>query len=211
MSWGQLARDPIGFIRAKLKTARLRKDPVAYLRYRGAVIGEHVFIDKNVEVEQRASFLLEVGDYVGIGENCRIILHDSSTWSHCDLPTKFGKVILRERVYVGVSSIILCGVEVGAGTIIGAGSLVTKSLPAGVVAAGVPAKVLCTVEDYKGRMKDQMDSNDPLHYWITPVNRQAIADLRARVDRERREGGIPDHAAEAAAISEQVGGTPIRT
>ncbi|MEQ8763439.1 MAG: acyltransferase [Planctomycetota bacterium] len=202
MSWARLLRHPIRFTREKLDIAKRRKDPVELLRYRGAVVGRNVFIDKNVEIEQRASFLLEIGDGVGIGENCRIILHDSSTWSHCDLPTKFGKVVLRDRVYVGVSSIILCGVEVGAGTVIGAGSLVTKSLPAGVVAAGVPCKVLDTIENYSARMREVYEADDdPLVYWVKPVTRDTIRELRDRVERERREGAVPERFAESDAIS----------
>lgn len=45
------------------------------------------------------------------------------------------------------------GVTIGDGVLIAAGSVVTKSIPAGVVVAGNPARILCTVEDYYERNK----------------------------------------------------------
>lgn len=49
--------------------------------------------------------------------------------------------IIEENVWIGTRSIILKGVRIGAGSIIGAGSVVVKSIPSGVIACGVPAKV----------------------------------------------------------------------
>ncbi len=50
--------------------------------------------------------------------------------------------------------ILLPGVELGDRTIVGAGSVVTKSFPEGnVVLGGNPAKVLCTVDDFREKKK----------------------------------------------------------
>lgn len=51
-------------------------------------------------------------------------------------------VVLRKGCWIGANAIILPGVEIGENTVIGAGSIVTKSFPKGVVAAGNPAKVI---------------------------------------------------------------------
>ncbi|MNY53082.1 Maltose O-acetyltransferase [compost metagenome] len=48
-------------------------------------------------------------------------------------------VILRNGCWIGANVIILPGVEIGENTVVGAGSIVTKSFPAGVVIAGNPA------------------------------------------------------------------------
>jgi acetyltransferase-like isoleucine patch superfamily enzyme len=51
-------------------------------------------------------------------------------------------VTLKKGCWIGANSILLPGVTVGINSVIGAGSIVTKSIPDGVVAAGIPAKVI---------------------------------------------------------------------
>jgi len=51
-------------------------------------------------------------------------------------------VTLADNVWLGAGAIVCPGVTVGADTVVGAGAVVTRDLPAGVVAAGVPARVL---------------------------------------------------------------------
>jgi acetyltransferase-like isoleucine patch superfamily enzyme len=51
-------------------------------------------------------------------------------------------VILKKGCWIGANAVLLPGVTVGENTVIGAGSIVTKSIPANVVAAGNPAKVI---------------------------------------------------------------------
>lgn len=85
-----------------------------------------------------------VGDYTMIGPNVTI-----ATAGHPILP------VLRERVYqynlpvrigrncwIGAGAILLPGITIGENTVVGAGSVVTKDLPANVVAAGNPCRVL---------------------------------------------------------------------
>lgn len=61
-----------------------------------------------------------------------------------------------ENSFVGANSIIMPGVHIGKSCVIGAGSVVTKDIPDGVVAAGVPAKVICTTEAYAEKCLAQM-------------------------------------------------------
>lgn len=51
-------------------------------------------------------------------------------------------VIIGEDVWIGCNCVIMKGVKIGNGSIIGAGSVVTKDIPAGVMAAGNPAKII---------------------------------------------------------------------
>lgn len=51
-------------------------------------------------------------------------------------------VTLEENVWIGANAVVCGGVTIGKGSVIGAGSVVTRDIPAGVVAAGVPCRVL---------------------------------------------------------------------
>jgi acetyltransferase-like isoleucine patch superfamily enzyme len=51
-------------------------------------------------------------------------------------------IVVEDDVFIGARSIVLKGVRIGAGTVVGAGSVVTRSIPAGVIAGGNPCRVL---------------------------------------------------------------------
>ncbi len=55
-------------------------------------------------------------------------------------------VILKRGCWIGANSIILPGVTIGENSVIGAGSIVTKSIPSSVVVAGNPAKIIKSIE-----------------------------------------------------------------
>jgi acetyltransferase-like isoleucine patch superfamily enzyme len=50
--------------------------------------------------------------------------------------------VIKKGASIGSNATILCGVTVGEGAIVGAGSVVTKDVPPGVIAAGNPARVM---------------------------------------------------------------------
>ncbi|MBL4715560.1 MAG: N-acetyltransferase [Bacteroidia bacterium] len=59
---------------------------------------------------------------------------------------KVVETIVEEGASIGTSATILCGVRIGANAIVGAGSVVTKDVPANTIVAGNPAKVHKTIE-----------------------------------------------------------------
>jgi UDP-2-acetamido-3-amino-2,3-dideoxy-glucuronate N-acetyltransferase len=59
-----------------------------------------------------------------------------------DQDWKVVPTIVRRGASIGSGSTILCGVEIGEGAIVGAGSVVTRNVPARTIAAGNPARVL---------------------------------------------------------------------
>lgn len=65
----------------------------------------------------------------------------------------FGKVKIGNYVYIGTNALIMPGVTIGDNSLIGAGSVVTKSVPPRMVVAGNPAKVICTIDEYYERNK----------------------------------------------------------
>ncbi len=112
---------------------------------RGAtlVIGNGTYLNRNT--------LVHVGESVQIGKDCKIswdvVIMDND--GHRLAGKKDSEpVIIEDGVWIGCRSIILKGVHIGQGAVIAAGSVVTKSVPAGAVAGGVPAKILRQVEEY---------------------------------------------------------------
>ncbi len=65
----------------------------------------------------------------------------------------FGKIVVGDYVYIGSNALIMPGVTIGNNVLVAAGSVVTKSVPSGMVVAGNPARIVCSVEEYYERNK----------------------------------------------------------
>ena len=104
---------------------------------RNVKISTHTFICEGVTIE----------DDVFVGHNVSFI-HDkfprSTVDGHLqtDADWKCVSTLVKRGASIGTSATILCGVTIGENTIIGAGSVVTKDVPANTVVAGVPARIL---------------------------------------------------------------------
>lgn len=98
-----------------------------------------------------ASNSIIIGNHVMIGSGAVISDSDSHPIKISDrnIPakTKTAPIIIDDYVFIGARSIILKGVHIGKGTVIGAGSVVTKNLPANVIAAGNPCKIIKEIEN----------------------------------------------------------------
>lgn len=126
-----------------------------YLKSRGAKIGDNTRIFS--EIGGAEPFLIEIKDDCVIATGVQMITHDNAIGMYMgDKATDiFGKIIIGQHSFIGSNSLILPGVELGRNTIVGAGSVVTKSFKEGnVVIAGNPAKVVTTTERYVDKNKD---------------------------------------------------------
>ena len=106
-------------------------------------IGEHVFIGKNFTCEVD----LRVGSEVMISSNVSIVgndhPHDDPLLSVYFAPRVDNSVVeIGSDVLVGFGVIIVGSVKIGDGCVVGAGSVVTRSLEANMICAGVPAKAI---------------------------------------------------------------------
>ncbi|WP_156573214.1 acyltransferase [Bacillus luti] len=120
---------------------------------------------KDCEVFMKVSFgsepyLIELGNNVRITHGVKFITHDGGIHVLRNLGLAenravYGKICVGNNTFIGNNAIILPGVKIGDNCIIGAGSVVTRSIPSNSVVAGVPAKVLRTIQEY-------YDKNEPI-------------------------------------------------
>jgi UDP-2-acetamido-3-amino-2,3-dideoxy-glucuronate N-acetyltransferase len=105
-------------------------------------VSSHTFICEGVTIEDEA--------FIGHGVTFTNDLYPRATTPsgvlQGDADWKVIPTVVRRGASIGSGSTILCGIEIGEGAIVGAGSVVTKDVPAGMIVAGNPAKVLRPIE-----------------------------------------------------------------
>lgn len=135
--------------KAKLERARLERR-WASLRALGMHIGHGVNLPASTWIDTSSCFAISIGDWCGFGEQCLILSHDAQMDEFLDVGL-IAKVVIHESCHFGSRTVILPGVEVGPRTVVGANSVVAKSLPPDTVCAGAPAKVICGLDEYLER------------------------------------------------------------
>lgn len=131
-----------------LSPLNYRKIRPVLWRWMGAKVGKDCFIGYEVWVDMTNTHLIEMEDHVHIANRCLLLCHqrDLSDYHIGDDYAKLSynkrKIILKKGCLIGMNSMIMPGVTVGEGAIVGAGSLVTKDIPAWTIATGRPAKVV---------------------------------------------------------------------
>ncbi len=145
------------FISAPFHSAGTRY--IKYLRRKGVKVGKGViFRDAaSATIDLTRPSLITIGDNVDINVNFTIMTHDFVSGvflNHFkDMVNSSGAVTLGNNIYIGRDVTILKGVSVGDNCVIGLGSIVTSDIPAGSVAVGAPARVVCSIEEYYARRK----------------------------------------------------------
>lgn len=124
-----------------------REIPTEILIKRGMKVGSNFNRQQGVYLDPSHCFLITIGNNVTMSIRVIILAHDASTKKMIGY-TKIGKVSIGDNVFIGAGATILPNVSIGDNSIIGAGSLISHDVPSGVVVAGNPAKVICSVEDF---------------------------------------------------------------
>lgn len=122
---------------------------------RGLHIGRDVNIMDGVFIDPTHCYLISLGDNCTLATNTRLIAHDASAKKHIGY-TKIGKIRIENNCFLGDSAIILPGVTIGENSIIGAGSIVTKDIPAGSIAVGNPCRKIDTIENFTQKRTNEL-------------------------------------------------------
>ncbi len=96
-------------------------------------------------------YLITIGNHCQITAGVHIQTHGGAHILRDEFPEfdVFGKVTIGDWVYLGNNAQVMPGVTIGNHVLVAAGSIVTKSVPANVVVGGNPAKIICSIEEYK--------------------------------------------------------------
>jgi len=147
----------IGFIlRAAVYSKVLKKAPLSFSRrsiikwYRNIRITApgKMEVGLGTSIERGNFFMSEGGVTIGrdvlLAPYCRLITHQH-TFRELDKPIydqemEYGSIIIEDWAWIGAGTIVLPGIHIGKGAIVGAGSVVTRSVPAFEIWAGNPAK-----------------------------------------------------------------------
>jgi acetyltransferase-like isoleucine patch superfamily enzyme len=149
-------------------------------------LGNHVHIMTLPEAPVRLSVFegmgsISVGDFslinpgvrvtsaegITIGRSCMLAMHCSvsdadwhDTKHRIFAPGNTAKVILEDNVWLGEGVRVLKGVTIGENTVVGTGSVVTRSLPANVIAAGNPAREIKPLESAERTTREALFTMD---------------------------------------------------
>lgn len=139
-------------MRIKYLLNKLFTKPIPFARKLGVTVGESCKFNGHPSFGSEP-YLITIGNHVELSGRIEFITHDGATWVFREKERykdviKYGKITIGDNCFIGAQTMILPGVTIGKDSIIGAGSLVTKDVPSGVVVAGRPAKYICTTEEY---------------------------------------------------------------
>jgi acetyltransferase-like isoleucine patch superfamily enzyme len=133
-----------------LDTLHRNFNMVSFCRSSGMKVGIGTRISSAVNIGSEP-YLTEIGDHCEITTEVALINHDGGVWVFREKHPQWdlmGKIIIEDNVYIGYGAMILPNVRIGRNSVIGARSVVTKDIPSGSVAVGVPAKVIKTTDEY---------------------------------------------------------------
>lgn len=133
----------------------IKRDPVAYARRIGVTIGANCklgAIDRGTFGTE--PYLVSIGRHVEITLGVRFITHDGAVWVfRHERPglDVIAPISIGDNVFIGMNSLLLAGTTIGNNVVVAAGAVVTGRIPDNSVVGGVPAKFICSLDDFRAR------------------------------------------------------------
>lgn len=114
-------------------------------------VGQHVYIDHDVHVGDRCKIQNGANIFAGVTLGDEVFIGPSVTFTNDLNPRAVGEwtvtdTIVENGASIGANSTIVCGVRLGAGCMVGAGSVVVRDVEPGELVVGNPARVIGHVD-----------------------------------------------------------------
>ena len=104
--------------------------------------------------------LISIGDNVWIASDVLLVTHDvihrmlNNSIEGKGFQENLGCIDIRDNVFIGANTTVLSNVTIGSNTIIAADSLVNKSIPGNGVYGGIPARYICSMDDFVNKRRN---------------------------------------------------------
>ncbi|MBA4851429.1 sugar O-acetyltransferase [Emticicia sp. BO119] len=112
--------------------------------------GRFIHIGRNAFINKNCTFLdlggITIDDDVLIGPNVQLITENHPVKPSERKALELKSIHIQKNVWIGAGAIILPGVTVGENSVVAAGAVVSKDVPANTIAGGVPARILKNIE-----------------------------------------------------------------
>lgn len=125
------------------------------LKKRGLKVGKNFQAYEGCVIDSSHCWLISIGDNVRFATEVHVFAHDGTPKPYLGY-TKIGLVTIGNNTLIGAKSIILPDVKIGNNVIVGCGSVVANDIPDNCVAAGNPAKVISTMDEYLRKHKENI-------------------------------------------------------
>jgi acetyltransferase-like isoleucine patch superfamily enzyme len=139
----------------KLLKKHMAITKIKALRKEGMLVGENTLLFPNIESFGSEPYLIHIGKNCLITNGVKFITHDGAIRvinnrdEYRHINNKYGRIDIKDNVYIGENSIIMPDVVAGPYTCILPGSVVYKDIPSNCVAAGNPCRVINKLEDFE--------------------------------------------------------------
>lgn len=153
----------LNFLRARIRKILLEEIWLDDYLKRGMKIGKNSSIQPGVILDYSHCNLITIGNNVTIAPQAYLLAHDASTKRELGY-TKIGRIDIKDNVFIGSRALIMPGVTIGEGSIVAAGSVVTRDVKPNTIVAGNPAREIISKEEYINKNKELLERSPKFSY-----------------------------------------------